>query len=271
MKQETKWVIIPDCARLSESAALAEEYDAAFEYNDFFLPAVYQDPNETKRRVKLYQGLSRDRSMDTLHGVFLDIAIASQDDVIRTYSRNQIQASMRLAQQLGLRGAVFHTGMIAQLNYGGYQKAWLDAAEEVFRPLAAAFPDVNIYIENTFEQTPEVFVLLMQRMADVKNVSLCLDYAHAVLTKTPCEKWVEMLAPKIGHIHLNDNDLSHDLHQCPGDGTMDFAEFRALTARYSVTAPILLELFGIEKQKKALDFMKDIIDRNEEKKGEAIR
>ena len=33
-----KWSIIPDYDNLEESVLLAEKYDAAFEYNDFFNP-----------------------------------------------------------------------------------------------------------------------------------------------------------------------------------------------------------------------------------------
>ena len=39
--------IIPDRSRIGETLELAEDYHAAFEYNDFFNPAVLDD----KRKV----------------------------------------------------------------------------------------------------------------------------------------------------------------------------------------------------------------------------
>ena len=70
---EREWLIIPDFYNLEKSAALAQDYGASFEYNDFFDPMVYTDLEEVKRRVHTYKMLERDRSRDTLHGVFLDI------------------------------------------------------------------------------------------------------------------------------------------------------------------------------------------------------
>ncbi len=252
MDKKQNWLIIPDFDCLTESVHLAAAYGAAFEYNDFYIPAIYSDPREVNERIAVYCALPRDRSQDTLHGVFLDMVIASQDTALREYSREKIAQSMQIAARLGVRGVVFHTGLIASLNFGDYQKVWIDAAEEVFRPLCEQYPDLCVYMENTFEQTPEVFNKLMQRMGDIPNFALCLDYAHAVLTPTSPESWVKNLAPYIQHIHLNDNDLRWDLHLVPGEGKIDYAQFVQLLKKYKVDAPILLELKGAEKQKRAL-------------------
>ena len=40
---DKNWLIIPDFERREESAKLAAEYHAGFEYNDFFLPGVYEN------------------------------------------------------------------------------------------------------------------------------------------------------------------------------------------------------------------------------------
>ncbi len=252
MDKKQNWLIIPNFDRLTESVRLAEAYGAAFEYNDFYIPEIYNNPREVNKRIAAYCALPRDRSQDTLHGAFLDMVIASQDAVLREYSREKIAQSMQIAASLGPRGVVFHTGLIASLNFGDYQKAWIDAAEEVFRPLCEQYPNLCVYIENTFEQTPEVFNNLMQRMGDIPNFALCLDYAHAVLTQTPPESWVKNLAPHIRHIHLNDNDLRRDLHLVPGEGKIDYTQFAQLLKKYQVDVPILLELKGIERQEKAL-------------------
>ena len=94
-----RWSIIPDFNNIEESIALAKEYDAAFEYNDFFDPTVYEDEAETDRRIEKYLSLSRDRSNDTLHGVFYDIAVISRDTVIREHSRKLVRMSMDVASK----------------------------------------------------------------------------------------------------------------------------------------------------------------------------
>lgn len=255
MNDSPKLLIIPEFEHLEASVALAEKTGAAFEYNDFYFPKVYGDKGEIERRIGTYRALSRDRSGDTLHGAFFDIAIASHDKKIRDYSRDLIRQSAEIAARLGVRGVIYHTGILPNLNYGSYQTAWLNAAEEVFRPLCREYPNLHFYMENTFEQTPEVLVSFAERMSDMENLSLCLDYAHASLTSTLTEKWVADMAPYIGHIHLNDNDLEKDRHWAPGEGKINFRRFRKLLAQYHVHAPILLELNGIAEQEKAISFI----------------
>ncbi len=255
MTDKSKWLIIPDINNLSESLALANEYGAAFEYNDFYLPDVYSSDDEIERRIEIYSSLDRDRSNDTLHGVFLDIAIASTDREIRERSRALVEQSVDIASRLGIRGAVFHTGLIASLNYGCYRDSWISAADEIFRPICERYPDVCVYIENTFETTPEVFTMLMERMSSVDNFKLCLDYAHAALTKTSTKTWMKTLAPFIGHMHINDNDLKRDLHLVPGDGSINYADFDRQRVQYGVDAPMLVELHGIENQRRALEYL----------------
>ena len=44
---------------------------------------------------------------------FLDVAIHSQDDKIRKVSEERIHQSLTIAQELGIRGVVFHANLIA--------------------------------------------------------------------------------------------------------------------------------------------------------------
>lgn len=256
MNRSTQFLIIPDINRLSDSVSIAEKYGVAFEYNDFYYPNVYGDPAETDRRIELYKSLDRDRSSDTLHGAFFDVSIASTDKNIRGHSRRLVEQSAEIASRLGIKGVVYHTGLISKLNFGAYREAWLNAAVEVFKPLCKKYPDLEFYMENTFEATPDVFVELMQRMSDTVNFKLCLDYAHAVLTSTPPEKWFDALYPYIGHMHINDNDLERDLHLVPGEGKIDYSLYCRLCEKHKVNASVLLELTGVEAQIKALEFMK---------------
>jgi sugar phosphate isomerase/epimerase len=39
-----------------------------------------------------------------------------------------------------------------------------------------------------------------------KKINVCLDFAHANISKTPIDEWFNKLKPYIKHIHLNDND-----------------------------------------------------------------
>jgi len=253
MKRE--WMIIPDLNNIGQSLALAEEYNAAFEYNDFFEPSVYADGEEVKKRISLYKGCSRNPSRDTLHGVFLDMALASKDPVICDYSQKRMEQSMAIAQELGVKGVVFHSGLIGGLKQEAYLEHWYKVQEEWIRYLLDKYPNLIVFMENTFEKEPQPLLELKKRLEDAERFRLCLDYAHAVLSPETPGKWVEAMAKDIGHIHLNDNDLQADLHMVPGEGAIDFVEFKGLLDEYTVDCPVLLEIVGVDKQKRALQYM----------------
>ncbi len=252
LKEKCRWSVIPDLDDLKRFSDLAEEFDLSFEYNDFYLPSIYDDQDEIKRRIEIYKTAGRDRSDDTLHGVFYDISITSDDPVIRKRSRDLAHLSMDVAQRLGCRGVVFHTGLISGLNFEKYISGWVSSMSEYLHELAGEFPDIGIYMENTFEQTPDPLTDLMKETKDLKNVGICFDYAHAVLTGTEPSEWFKKISPYIRHMHINDNDLKADLHLAVGEGSMDFGEFERLMACYEPETRILLEIKGYEGAKTSL-------------------
>lgn len=250
-----QWHIIPEYENIEQSLALAEKYNAAFEYNDFFKAAVFENEDVLEERIQFYMNLDRDRSRDTLHGIFLDLCIASQDTTIREYSKKRIAQSMEIADRLGIKGVIFHTGLIGGLTVDYYINGWVDAATELFTELGKKYPNLMIYLENSFEFSPNAFMKLMDRVKDVPNVRICLDYGHAALTLTALEDWVKCMAPYIAHMHINDNDLKADLHLAPGEGQINYGYFKELMEKYNINVSTLLEVNGIETQTKALEFM----------------
>ena len=247
--------IIPDIDRLDDSLKLSWEYNTFFEYNDFFYPAIYQSEGETRRRINIYKSLDRDMSRDTMHGVFFDIAMTSTDEIIRNRSRVLMNNSMEIAANLGVKGVVFHTGINPGLWNRSYLDGWLDAAATWLDKLAKEYSHIDIYIENTFDKEPGVLTSLIDLLSHRKNVKLCLDYGHALLTDTEDEEWVKQMAPYVGHINLNDHDMKEDLHLAPGKGLIDFERFEDLMEEYEVDAQVLLELNGAQEQLEALKYM----------------
>ena len=247
--------IIPDIDRLDDSLKLSWEYNTFFEYNDFFYPAIYQSEGETRRRINIYKSLDRDMSRDTMHGVFFDIAMTSTDEIIRNRSRVLMNNSMEIAANLGVKGVVFHTGINPGLWNRSYLDGWLDTAATWLDKLAKEYSHIEIYIENTFDTEPGVLTSLIDLLSHRKNVKLCLDYGHALLTDTEDEEWVRQMAPYVGHVHLNDHDMKEDLHLAPGKGLVDFERFEDLMEEYEVDAQVLLELNGAQEQLEALKYM----------------
>lgn len=48
-------------------------------------------------------------------------------------------------------------------------------------------------------------------------------------------------------LHLNDNDGEKDFHLLPGEGTVDWAEFRQALKEVGYRGPFLFEVWGGER------------------------
>jgi len=249
---------IPDFAHLEQSITIAQTYEAGWEYNDFVFPQMYDDAEGIQRRIEVYKELNRDRTKDTMHGAFLGLDLAAIDPVIRARSRELYRQSMSIANHLGIKGVVFHTGLIGSLKLDYYLNNWLEETVAFWTDICAIYPELMVYMENSFEQDPDIFIRLMDRMKNVPNFKLCLDYGHAILTTTPIEEWVKRLSPFIGHMHLNDNDLIDDLHLVPGQGKIDFIKWKRLMEENNIDTSVLLEINGCDRATQALEYMRTL-------------
>lgn len=248
-------LFIPDKANLEESIQIIEKSHSAFEYNDFFLSQVLDDKKKQMEIINYYAKVRSDFSKDTMHGAFLDVTVHSSDKKIKEVSELRVRQSMEIAKEMGLRGVVFHTNRIGRFRDAAYLENWKQTNKEFFSTICDAYPNQQIFMENMFDEAPDVLRGLAEEMTDYTNFGVCLDYAHAVISDTNAEIWMQELAPYIKHMHINDNDLKNDLHQAVGTGQIDWKKFSEEIAKYKIDTSVLVEVSGIEKQKKSLEHM----------------
>lgn len=247
--------IIPDREDMERSVCLAGKYGCAFEYNDFFKPEVLDNPKKQEEIINFYAKYRSDFSEDTMHGAFLDVTIHSSDPLIRDASILRLRQSMDIASRMGLKGVVFHTGRLGGFRASNYLRLWHDTNRRFFSEIAEEYPKQQIYMENMFDEAPDVLAGLAEAMGEVKNFGVCLDYAHAALTDCPQQEWVQTLAPYIRHIHVNDNNLKNDLHQPIGQGKIEWKDFSRLVNEYGIKASVLVEVSGCAGQEESLEYM----------------
>ena len=248
--------IIPKRDNIEESLRLSREYNANFEYNDFFLPFILDDEEKKKEMIEFYKKLPRDRSNDTIHGAFLDVTLHSSDAKIREVSELRVRQSMDIAKELGVRGVVFHTNMIANFKDAVYMKNWVKTNALFYKKILEEYPGIYVYVENMFDFDPDMLLELAQELKGEPYFGVCLDYAHATISKVPAAKWLEVLKPYIKHMHINDNDLRDDLHQAVGQGDVDYKEFTKLVAKNELEVSVLAEVSKLEDQILSLEYMK---------------
>lgn len=247
--------IIPKKEEIGKTLELSDRYNTAFEYNDFFAPDVLDSPSRIDELISFYMKLPRDRSNDTMHGAFLDITLHSSDARIRKISDERMRQSMEIAKVMGIRGVIFHTNFIATFYDEPYRQNWLNKNIAYFTALAEEYPNIEIYIENMFDLEPDLFVAFGTATGHCPTIHLCLDIAHAHLSRVPIEEWLSQARPLIHHVHINDNDGTHDLHQAVGQGSIDWKAFDRGMRQFEHPVSLLIETSSVESQRQSLRYL----------------
>ncbi len=255
------WYMIPDFLNLRASAELAKEQNLCFEYNDFYFPGILDNSEAVQERINAYLSLGRDCSKDTMHGAFFDVTVFSCDPKIREISRLRMRQSVEIAKKMGLKAVIFHGNYLPFLQGKGYDDLWLSYTEDVIRKLASEYPGIGIYMENMFDNSPDMLVKLAEGLSSVPEFGLCLDYAHALLNSGNTEVWMQRMAPYLRHMHVNDHCFDGDVHLVPGDGQTDWEEFVRLKKQYAPEATVLCEVRGLEDTRRSLEFLNRILKR----------
>ncbi len=254
-KTAKKILIIPDIKKIAECVALAEEYNLGFEYNDFFLPDVLDSQEELNSIISDYKQYSLPE-FTTVHGDFFDVIPFSMDAKIRHISHMRIRQSIDVARRVGAGAVVFHTNYNPFLNTEPYVKEWIQQNAEYWGHVLEQNPDMNIYLENMFDATPDVMERLSEELQQYSNYGVCLDYAHAAISRVEPELWAKRLGKYVKHIHINDNDRISDLHLAWGDGQIVRDKFYECYAKYMEGASVLIETSAMENKLRSLELLK---------------
>lgn len=241
---------IPDLEHFEEWTAL----EIPFEYNDFMMPGILDQKEETERRIREYLQPKRDRSKDTLHGPFLDITVHSADSLMRRVSDYRIRQVCEIALRLQVKAIILHTNFIPNFYDGNYRQGWIDRNEEYMTALLEDYPELYIYMENMFDEEPDCLIALAGRMKE-KRFRICLDVAHANISKTDISLWQAACAPYISHYHINDNHGYIDEHLPVGDGEIPWEK---VFPNLNRDASVLVEVGSLEKYKKSVKFISGI-------------
>lgn len=244
-------LVIPKINELSKSLELAEEYGLGFEFNDFFFPDILDDKAAREELTERYikAGLPEYR---TLHGAFFDVIPFSPDKRIREISDLRIRQSIEAARAIGARAVVFHTNYNPFLSSSEYVKNWIKQNSAYWSGILNEFADINIYLENMFDNSPDIMARLAEEICSAANFGICWDSAHSALTNVPQKEWAAALGKYVKHIHINDNDLVSDLHLAVGSGKIDWNEFYSLYDKFTPQASVLIETSKLSDQRGSL-------------------
>lgn len=248
-------LIIPDRNRLQESLDLVNKYGLGFEYNDFFIPDVLDNGHLLFDIIEAYKKVELP-AYCTVHGAFFDVVPFSIDKKIQKMSNLRIEESLGVARRVGAKSVIFHTNYNPLLNSECYIESWIDANETYWSRILEENKNLNIYLENMFDSSPEILARLSERLCKYENYGVCLDWAHAALTKVDPIIWAEKLGKFVKHVHINDNDLKSDLHLAWGDGKINRIDFYESYEKYLKGATVLIETSSMENKIRSLEVLK---------------
>ena len=76
--------------------------------------------------------------------------------------------------------------------------------------------ELEIVIENVMEDEPDMLADLIRELHH-PQIKACLDIGHAACASdVPLQKWIDTLAPCLGHFHIHENHGHRDEHLALG-------------------------------------------------------
>ena len=108
-----------------------------------------------------------------------------------------------------------------------------------------------------FDFDPDMLIELAEKLKEEPYFGICLDYAHATISKGPAKEWLQVLKPYLKHMHINDHDLIDDLHNALGTGKIDYKEFTSILKDSQIETSVLVEVGNLEEQVTSLAYMKE--------------
>lgn len=206
----------------NNAIATAAMYGVGIEYNHTCISEALDPSNRPELLHNMKSDFAASGSARALlHGPFTEIYPAGIDYRARQMAGQRLEEAFGVCQSLNVKGMVVHNGWLPFI----YFKEWQAEKGALFwQDFMADKPsDFNIYIENVLEDEPYM-LLDMMRQIDDHRIKLCLDTGHANAA-TPkdisVEKWIEVLAPYIGHFHLHNNYGDKDSHGDFAGGSLD--------------------------------------------------
>jgi len=237
----------------NECLQLARQCGVGMEIQAFAYPQVLD--GDWKALVKKYQralvDLPGERAM---HGPFLDMSSGTPDPLIRDVVKRRMLHTIDIASQLSVRTIVFHANYIASIRNDTYRREWLAYEIDFWGPMAerAAQSGVTLTLENMWEFDPNIIADVLRGLHH-PNLKACLDVGHATLfSDVPIKTWLEVLAPYLVHLHLNNNPGTVDEHRGFDDGVIDYEAVLPMLRELKTHPAFSLEIGDVESIRRSL-------------------
>jgi len=180
--------------------------------------------------------------LEILDGPAFDLSAA--DEGVRAASLEIARHETDFVHGLGCRDIVVHPVGPGDTENDTFREATLRGSAAALAEIAEA-ADVRFLLENMpppmFGQDARMLRALVDEI-DSPHLALTYDSGHANVVGRAVEVIHEM-GPRLGCVHLHDNDGSADDHLLPGMGTLPFEDVARALAEVGFSEAFLLEIY----------------------------
>lgn len=200
----------------------------------------------------------------TYHAPAHDVDLASMNPGIWRESVNQHLEALEVAARLNASPMVLHGGSY----YPGDKPGQETGKDRLYRGLEILLPRAEeLGIRLAVENCPlgAETILHLHTFQDLlstfssSHLGITLDIGHAHIQGEEIRKYFSLLEEHIFHIHISDNDGQADLHQIPGQGTLDFPRFMKALAKSGFDGISILEIWAPQGPEEALEKARDYL------------
>jgi len=250
---------------IKDHLALARKYNCGLEIQAFANPNVLDD--NWQALLSSYKQLFQDfHGPLACHGAFFDMSGASVDARVVALTRERYLLNLDIAASLGAEHVIFHTNFLPMIRTEKYRTAWIESQVSFWQDLGqeAAARDLRIVIENMWDPDPYILGELLRKL-DSPNLGVCLDVSHAYLYRFnklhAINHWMDVLAPYICHVHLNNSRGVIDEHlalNAPG-GAINYSQLLPHIVKLECDPWVVLEMDDPVAVERSLIFMQQIL------------
>jgi sugar phosphate isomerase/epimerase len=197
---------------------------------------------DTGLSATLHQPIfTREQSENWSRHVTPTLTLTALEKAHRIEAMDEVKRALESAEQIPIRAITLHLGLKDDPWNERAIETSLTAIEHIHtyaRPLG-----VKVLLENLQNDvtTPE-HLLEILNIGHFDDVGVTLDVGHANLSDSGIDHAFELLRPRVGELHVHDNNGLRDEHLWPGSGAIDWTKLASLTATLPAEIPGILEI-----------------------------
>lgn len=219
-----------------DALSVAKQYGYGLEINDLCISSNLDMKNRDAVLLRIRKEIAAvygeewfDSNPDIrrkviFHGPFTELTPAAIDERAILLMEDRYRETIEICDEFGVKDLVLHDGYIPLI----YQRNWhVKKSVEFWKKFMDDLPsDFNIYLENVFDDDPEILSDVVDGVND-ERLKICLDIGHAnCMTREGLDvtAWIDCLVGRIGHFHFHNNYGKEDQHNALEEGTLDIEE-----------------------------------------------